>query len=95
MWADKFGLSEEQLPRDANALSSLTELSLIEKSITKVPQSIGNLKNLKSLDLSYNCDMDALPESMDKLINLEELHLSAISLKKLPKNLTNLINLKY
>ena len=68
VWADKFGLSEEQLPRDANALSSLTELSLIEKSITKVPQSIGNLKNLKSLDLSYNCDMDALPESMDKLI---------------------------
>ena len=47
-WADKFELLKEQLPRDADALLALTELKAMDKSITEVPKSIGNLKNLKN-----------------------------------------------
>jgi len=93
-WADKFELSEEELPRDIDALLALTELNLIEKNITKLPESIGNLKNLKILNLSGNYELKSVPDSIDNLIHLEELHLDYIPLKNLPKNLDNLINLK-
>ena len=75
-WADKFELSEEQVPRDADALLTLTELKAMNKSITEVPKSIGNLKNLKILNLDENYELKTLPESIDKLIGLEELHLN-------------------
>ena len=41
----------------------------------ELPKSIGELKNLKYLDL-FNNEITKLPESIGELINLEDLNLS-------------------
>jgi hypothetical protein len=58
-----------------------------------LPNRIGNLHNLKKIDLSHN-KIQFLPEEICNLHGLEELNIFGNNLKSLPKNLTNLKNLK-
>lgn len=65
-------------------------LDLSRWSLAEVPESIGNLKHLKTLDLSYN-QFKTLPDSMENLISLTNLSLNGnFNLEKVPSSITTL-----
>ncbi len=71
------------------------ELNLSNNSIGGALQSqVGNLKNLKVLNLSNN-KFTGVPAEVGQLKNLETLNLSDNSLTGLPNELGNLSNLKF
>ncbi|XP_060670932.1 putative disease resistance protein RGA4 [Ziziphus jujuba] len=75
-------------------LTSLRMLDLHEYSIMKVPKSIGKLKHLRYLDLSYN-GFKVLPDCVTRLHNLLTLTLNkCVFLQVLPKNINKLIKLR-
>lgn len=79
------------LPR----LGCLRVISLSSVLLTKIPDSIGNLKLLRYLDLSYT-SIRALPESLASLYNLQTLLLlNCQYLTRLPTGLRKLINLRH
>ncbi|XP_027356841.1 putative disease resistance RPP13-like protein 1 [Abrus precatorius] len=66
-----------------------------ERSLTEVPDSICNLKHLRSLDLSHT-KITKLPDSTCSLYNLQILKLhSCESLEELPLNLHKLTKLRH
>jgi leucine-rich repeat protein SHOC2 len=72
--------------------SLATRLSLRDRQITTLPESIGNLHHLRELDLSNN-RLTFLPESLANLTCLQKLDLSNNQLTALPNSLANLTNL--
>jgi len=78
-----------------SSLTSLTSLSLSNNyslTVLSLPESIGNLKNLKNLKMTNN-QLGEIPEKFGDLENLEELDLTGNSLKTLPESFGNLKNL--
>ncbi|XP_028943844.1 putative disease resistance RPP13-like protein 1 [Malus domestica] len=76
-------------------LRILRVFSLNGYEITELPNSIGNLWNLRYLDLSYT-KIKSLPPSTTTLCNLQTLLLEGCSeLEALPANMSNLINLRH
>ena len=59
-----------------------------------VPDSIGELKNLKTLEIS-NVGIEHLPESMGNLVKLEVVNLNENKINRLPDSFGNLVNIKY
>ncbi|XP_030965131.1 putative disease resistance protein RGA1 isoform X1 [Quercus lobata] len=87
-----------QLTCDAfvSSFKFLRLLDLHETGIRNVPHSIGKLKHLRYLDLSYNERIKILPNSITRLQNLETLDLSYCKeLIELPKNISKLVNLRH
>ncbi|XP_062152256.1 putative disease resistance protein RGA1 [Alnus glutinosa] len=79
-----------------SSFKCLRALNLSSSKIKKVPNSIGKLKHLRFLDLSYNYGIELLPASITKLLNLQTLRLEyCTGLKELPEDITNLINLRH
>jgi hypothetical protein len=70
------------------------KLDLRTAGITKIPEAIGNMVQLKNLVLSEN-KIQALPESIGKLINLKTLYLFQNQLTLLPESLSNLTGLQW
>jgi Leucine-rich repeat (LRR) protein len=58
-----------------------------------LPDDIGNLEKLKSLNLQGSC-LNELPESITKLTNLVELLAYGVGLQSLPENFGKLHGLK-
>ncbi|XP_020538843.1 putative disease resistance protein At3g14460 isoform X2 [Jatropha curcas] len=76
-------------------LRSLTVLSLAGYCFEELPSSIGALKHLRYLNLSFT-EVTKLPESSCKLFNLQTLKLRGCQkLVKLPIGISELINLQY
>ena len=69
------------------------EINLINKQITSLPESIGNLNNLQNLFLDNN-QLTSLPESIGNLNNLQVLSMSNNQLTSLPESIGNLNNLQ-
>ncbi|KAI8546018.1 hypothetical protein RHMOL_Rhmol07G0083000 [Rhododendron molle] len=79
------------LPR----LRRLRVLSLRRYQICELSSSIGDLKHIRFLDLSYAL-ISTLPESVSTLYNLQTLILrDCRNLSKLPTNTSDLINLRH
>ncbi|XP_043698901.1 putative disease resistance protein At1g63350 [Telopea speciosissima] len=62
-------------PKVLSRLSHLEELHLNHCNISTLPQEVGELKNLKSLDLSGNLGLIIPPKVLSRLSGLEELNL--------------------
>jgi len=64
------------IPPFITNLSFLTDLYLDWNELERIPDKIGKLTNLKTLDLSGNFRLSNLPEALGKLSQLEELDLN-------------------
>jgi len=71
----------------------ITKLNLTYLRLTELPNSIGDLKELKYLDLLSN-SLKSLPESFKNLTNLEHLQIPMNGLTSLPEWLGDLKNLR-
>ena len=69
------------------------EIKFFEKKLNSIPETIGDLRYLKILNLNNN-NLTYLPKSLCKLENLEELFLSGNSLYELPESINKLQALK-
>ncbi|XP_062175104.1 putative disease resistance protein At3g14460 [Alnus glutinosa] len=65
------------------------------ENVTYLPDSIGKIKQLRYLDLSFTA-VKRLPDSICELINLQTLNLSCCNnLVRLPRDMRKLINLRH
>ncbi|XP_074285723.1 putative disease resistance protein RGA1 isoform X2 [Silene latifolia] len=72
----------------------LRSLDLSDTEAKSLPESIGQLLHLRSLDLSSNSNLEVLPKSITKLVNLQALLLrSCTKLKQLPNDVSKLVDL--
>lgn len=75
---------------------SLRMLNLNNSKFEVLPSSIGGLKHLKLLSLSFNYELKSLPASICELVGLEALDFKGcLNIEKLPVGFGKLIRLRY
>ncbi|CAF0952583.1 unnamed protein product [Rotaria sordida] len=85
--------TNHQLPIEIDYLAStLTHLSIYDTKITHLPEQIGKLKYLQSLEL-VNTNLITLPNSIGNLSSLIVLYLPNNKLISLPKTIKNIQSL--
>ncbi|KAL3849073.1 hypothetical protein ACJIZ3_010955 [Penstemon smallii] len=75
-------------------LCGLCILDLSHTNITKLPDSVSELKRLNALNLTYCCNLVFVP-NLGKLTALRELDLSVTAIKEVPQGMENLVNLRF
>ncbi|XP_074307320.1 putative disease resistance protein RGA1 [Silene latifolia] len=76
--------------------SFLRTLGIGYTTFEELPQSIGKLKHLRGLNLSFNPLLKTLPDTVCELLKLETLELYGCeTLEKLPKKIYRLVKLRY
>ncbi|MQM17034.1 hypothetical protein Taro_050001 [Colocasia esculenta] len=94
-WYD-FDLKTSDLDQLFLKLKMLRVLVLRYCGIRELPDSIGDLKHLRYLDLGWNVHLTQLPESLGNLYNLQVLNLYGCrSTPVLPSTMSQLVNLKH
>ncbi|XAR54375.1 hypothetical protein NMG60_11029472 [Bertholletia excelsa] len=89
-----YGIEESTCQRWMSSFKHMRALDLNFYKL-EVPSSIGALRHLRYLDLSYKY-FKSLPNSICKLYNLETLKLNTCrNLKELPRDMRNLVNLRH
>jgi len=81
-------------PDEIRQLAWLTSLSVVSTDIKVLPDWIGELANLRVLDISANQKIRELPLSLGNLRRLKKLILDNTGLKKLPSFVGNLLSLE-
>jgi len=88
------GNALREIPQEIGTLSELIELNLADNlELGRLPSGIGNLKNLRKLDIRY-CGLTDLPSEVGNLKNLESLQMWGNGFIELPYCITELTNLK-
>ncbi|MEQ9553452.1 MAG: leucine-rich repeat domain-containing protein [Coleofasciculus sp. G3-WIS-01] len=72
----------------------ITELNLSNKRITKIPDEIAYLTNLRSLGLANN-QLTEIPGWIAQLTHLRFLYLTKNQLTEIPEGIAQLTNLKW
>jgi leucine-rich repeat protein SHOC2 len=85
---------EGQLAAGIGRLINLEELSLAGSCLQVIPNEIGRLSRLKSLDLSDNSYQFSLPPEIANLTRLKTLNLQGCELKQFPAVITKLEGLE-
>lgn len=80
------------LPENFGVLNSLESLTITQSDLEALPSSIGDLKNLKMLELSDN-PLGSLPTSFIKLNSIETLILKKCNFTEIPAEIWPLKNL--
>ncbi|KAL4629231.1 hypothetical protein ACB092_05G293700, partial [Castanea dentata] len=90
------GQSIIELPNEVEKLIHLRLLKLSCDEIKELPESICNLCNLQSLDVSKCKELEKLPQRIGKLINLRHLlfDIEGLKIKSFPKGIGRLTCLK-
>lgn len=70
------------------------ELNLSKSSVYKLPKEIGQLKSVKSVNVS-NCSFSSVPQVLGKLPKLEKIDLSHNRIYNLPIHFSKMRSLKY
>ncbi|KAK9690447.1 hypothetical protein RND81_09G128200 [Saponaria officinalis] len=83
-------------PHDCRSEEDIGEERLrvlhLERSISDtIPDSVGNLLQLRYLDLSKNLSLKVIPNSITKLMSLLVLNLDSTGVRKLPHEMGNLL----
>jgi hypothetical protein len=91
-YLDISGSKDKEIPQLEN-LKKLEEVKL-SFSLSKFPNQLLTLKNLKNIDLSYN-EISKIPNEIANLKNLESINLTYNEITQLPEEFGNLENLKY
>ncbi|XP_074355498.1 TMV resistance protein N-like [Apium graveolens] len=88
-------ISLKALPEELGNLESLTRLEARSLTISEIPSSIGSLRKLVTLILSYNTKLETLPDTLCTLKSLEILDISKCEkLEMLPDQLYKLTSLR-
>ncbi|KAK3436788.1 hypothetical protein EUGRSUZ_C01424 [Eucalyptus grandis] len=88
--------SLRQIPDLIGKLTSLTKLHLKSMAIEELPESIGSLKKLKTLDASYCALLARMPNSIGDLASLSQLDLRECKkLTQLPDSIGSLVSLSW
>jgi Leucine-rich repeat (LRR) protein len=69
--------------------TDITKLNLVGKGLTSLPDTIGYLVNLESLELDEN-KLTSLPDTIGNLVNLKRLYLTNNELTSLPDTIGNM-----
>lgn len=93
-WADNFEISAEHLPRNPEELLTVTDLDIRAQNLTELPDSIGQLTQLRRLIVSDN-QLEKLPDSISQLSNLKYLDIVDNPLTTLPESIVQLKKLDY
>ena len=75
-------------------MNNLRILILQSSLISKLPLSLGKLKNLTELDLRYTRKLESVPDEIGSLDNLQKLAARESYISSLPNSIGQLKNLK-
>lgn len=89
-----YGLPATTLPDAIGRLEALQELLLINTGLQSLPDSLGQLRQLRHLQVAATPGLKRLPTSLTSLPNLETLQLTAIPLEELPSDLGRMQSLR-